>query len=164
MVTDNLDPWFFLSDGINGQFPALAFIDFVEQPLDSANGQELQAIIAQPVPQTPQYLIDIMIDQIEQFFESPDFAVAAGGLDVEIDSEKSSFDIDGEQAEFTVMDVKFSNATLLGGRDEEQVGLYFVVTQKERQHYLITMMVFSDNPLDWKDNARKVAETFRIKA
>ena len=159
--TSAINPWRFMSDGINGQYPALAFFDFVSQPILAADGQELQAVVVQPVPQTPQYLIDIMIQQVEEIYNSN--LNVPSNASVEIESEKSSFEIDGEQAEFTVMDVTFSETGLFSNRDEVHVGLYFAVTQQNGQHYLYTMLVFEENPLDWRDNARQIAESIDLK-
>lgn len=157
MPTADIDPWFFLSDGINGMVPAYAFLDFVERPILNANGQDVQLVVVQPVPQTPQYLIDTMIQQVlEAFSEAEQYQY---GVRVDIKTEKATVEMDDQPAEFTIMDADFRQQSFFAGDDQVHVGLYFAVTQHNDQHYLYTMMVFEEDPLDWRNEAQRIAES-----
>lgn len=145
--TDDIDPWFKFSEGLNALYPSEAFWDFAITVEEKAQGQELFVAIMQPIPQPADYIIDNMVSETKQYYEGDLFLYS-----IKIDDKRSGITIDETNADFREINAELS---LLG--EKSTMDFYFVYLVKDEQHYLFTAMVTAPVKDNWHVVARDIA-------
>ena len=147
--TDEIDPWFKFSEGLNALYPSEAFWDFAITVEEKAAGEELFVAIMQPIPQPADYIIDNMISETKEYYEGDIFLYS-----IKLDTEDKPITVDEVNAEFRELNAELS---LLGS--DSTFDFYFVYLVKDEQHYLFTAMVTQPQKNNWNLVARDIAES-----
>lgn len=160
-ATENLNPWQVLVD--NGTLPEAAFVSFFESIAYSSEQENTYAYVVQPLPQSPQYLIDIMVGTWQSYYDDGLFE----GTFADLTTNREALEVDGTQAVFSGIELNVKFVEGFSGISNLNVSFYFAAFNKNNQDYMFTMMVFEDDndvevERNWEAEAKKIAQTISI--